>query len=989
MSSRLTLDMNPPHTRSWSNENCCSSNLADSSTQDNEVKLHLKEDEGENRYRDAHSENHIAELVVTSSSIPKIGSSGQFCFSDSKAKTGEAISVQPQQCPGKHVYRKRPVQCNKERNERCDGSCSTSISSDPQIVDQFSKKFCCTDNIVPCDSDADINSASSALRGLQVTNSTFTPESDDIDIERALGGTQHITLQVQGMTCTGCEKKVFKLLSSLPEVSQVKTSLFLAQAEFHLRSSGTVDPENIATTLQKLSEFTFKRIVHVGEELDLVVEDNIQGYVDCWPSSVINVTILSENRIRISYYPKATGVRELLSDPFFQHARLAPPAPPPFIASCRAHLWKVFYMTLFSAVCTIPALVLAWAQLPKHDILYGAVSLGLASMVQVVVARPFYISAIKTLIFSRMVEMDLLVVLSTTTAYIYSIVAYAYLAAGEPLVTGEFFETSTLLVTLIMVGRTLSSLARQRAVESIAIESLQTKTAIIIDQEDDEEKEIDARLLQYHDIFKVLPEMSIVTDGIVMSGESEVNESLITGEATLVHKRRGNLVVAGSINHSGTLKVQVTRLPCENTIKTIGDMVDEAKSSKPKVQELADRVASYFVPAILGITLVVFVAWVLIGKVVRHQSSATSCIAAMTAAISVLIVSCPCAIGLAVPMVAVIAGGVGARNGLIFKTAETIDTARKVSHVIFDKTGTLTQGKLRVVEEEFIKPPLSYEASMMLGLTTNSKHPVAKAVASHLHGQGIEPFVINSIISVPGKGLKAIWKGYTVKAGNPYWLNVQEAPQVRKVLASGLSVFCATINDNLVAVYGLQDLLRPDAKSTINELQNRGIGISIVSGDTKESVHFLASDLGIPSSNILPCCTPEEKKAYVKSKLLSSPKSIVLFCGDGTNDAPSLAQASIGVHMTEGTEIAASAADAVIMRPSLGGILMLMDLSKAFHRRIVFNFAWSFVYNLFAVLLAAGVFPRAGILPQYAGLGEAVSVVPVIAIAMGLKWKKF
>jgi Cu2+-exporting ATPase len=737
-----------------------------------------------------------------------------------------------------------------------------------------------------------------------------------------------------------------------------------------------------------MTGFTCTKVVHVGEELELIVDGNAQDYVDHWPLTVTDLTIINKSRIRISYCPKVIGARDLLSDAFFEHTKLAPPSPPPLIASGRAYLWKSFYMTIFSTLCTMPVLVLAWARLPRHDILYGAISMTLATIVQVVVAGPFYASAIKTLIFSRMIEMDLLIVLSTTTAYVYSIVAYAYLAVGKPLVTAEFFETSTLLVTLIMVGRTVSAFARQRAVESITIESLQANTAILVDPESLEEREIDVRLLQYYDVFKVLPDMSVVTDGVIVLGESDVDESMITGETTLIRKRPGNTVVAGSVNHSGTLKIQVTHLPYENTIKTIKVMVDEAKSSKPKVQELADRVAGYFVPAILGITLVVFVVWFAVGKAVRQQSTTTSCIAAMTYAISVLIVSCPCAIGLAVPMVVVIAGGVGARHGLIFKTAETIDNGRKVSHVIFDKTGTLTQGKLYVVAEEFVNGPSSFELSLILGLTTNSTHPVAIAVASHLRSSGIQPSIVDHIVSIPGKGIEAKWKAYAVRAGNPYWLNVQDSHLVRKILSTRSTIFCVTVDGKLIAVYGLQDSLRPDAIPTINELRKRSIEVSLISGDNDSTVQSVASQLGIPPSNVRARCTPAQKREYVKSQL-EPPKSIVLFCGDGTNDAPSLAQASIGVHMNEGTEVAAGAADAVIMRPSLQGILTLMDLSRAFHRRVVFNFAWSFGYNLFAVLLAAGGFPRTRIPPQYAGLGEIVSVVPVIAIAMGLKWKKF
>jgi Cd2+-exporting ATPase len=645
-------------------------------------------------------------------------------------------------------------------------------------------------------------------------------------------------------------------------------------------------------------------------------------------------------------------------------------------------------MTLLSALLTIPVLILAWAPLPEHKILYGAISLGLATIVQTVIAGPFYSGALKALIFSRMIEMDLLIVLSTTTAFIYSVIAYAYLAAGQPLSIGEFFETSTLLVTLIMVGRAVSAFARQRAVESISIESLQIPTALLIDPETHQEQEIDARLLQYQDIFKVLPDTSIVTDGIVITGETEVDESLITGEATLVSKRPGMTVVAGSVNYSGTLTVQLTRLPGENTIKAIGAMVDEAKSSKPKVQEIADRIASHFVPSILVVTVLVFVIWVAIGRAVRHQSATTSCIVAMTYAISALIVSCPCAIGLAVPMVVVIAGGVGARHGLIFKSAETIETARNISHVIFDKTGTLTQGKLSVATEEYRTEASDSLAPMILGLTTNSKHPVSSAIAAHFKASEVQPSQVEAIVSTAGKGVEGVWNGHIIRAGNPHWLGFQDSPMVHNILSLGLTIFCVSMDGELVAVFGLIDLLRPDAIDTINQLKKRSVEVSIVSGDNEEAVKSVARQLGIPESHVRFRCSPEGKQAYVKA-MMTPKESIVMFCGDGTNDAVALAQASIGMHMNEGSDIAQSAADAILMRPSLSGILTLIDLSRAFYRRVVFNFTWAFVYNVFAILLAAGAFPHARIPPRYAGLGEIVSVLPVIAIAMQLKWARF
>lgn len=870
--------------------------------------------------------------------------------------------------------------CSKE--SYCCGSHSGCTSTTKvSTADNFSdsKTACCSGDILirPC-------SPSSSI--LVRPNTVFK----EADIEKCQSEVEHHIWGVQGMTCSHCEETFSKALRSIPGISNIKTSFVIGQAEFDVSRSASVDSINVLKTMENMTGFTCTKVIQLGGELDLLVEGPVQEFMekDDLPLGVTEITVLNESTIRVNYKPRIIGARDLLSHPVFRSPKLAPLAPPPLIASGRAHLRVTCSMALLSTILTIPVLILAWAPLPKHEIIYGAVSLGFATLIQTVVARPFYIGAFKTLIFSQMIEMDLLIVLSTTAAYVYSVIAYAYLVARRPLSTGQFFETSTLLVTLITVGSCISTFARQRAVESISIESLQTPTALLIDPESQQEREIDARLLQYQDIFRVLPDASIVTDGVVIVGETQVDESTVTGEATLVTKIPGMSVIAGSINHSSTITARLTHLPSENTIKTIGTMVGEAKSSKPRIQEIADRFARCFVPIILTVTAVLFVIWVAIGKTVRHQSTSTSCIIAMTYAISALIVSCPCGIGLAVPMVVVIAGGVGARHGLIFKYAETIEIARKVSHVIFDKTGTLTQGKLSVVAEQYTNGMPDAWASLILGLTVNSKHPVSIAVTTYLKTSDIQPLQLEDVKYVVGNGIEATWNGETIRGGNPYWLGFEDSPLVQEVLALSLTMFCVSINGELIAVFGLRDILRLDATKTINQLRNRSIEVSLVSGDTEEAVQSVAELIGIPSSHVRSRCSPGDKQAYVKEKL-SQKESVVIFCGDGTNDAIALAQASIGIHMNEGTEIAQSAADVVLLHPSLDGILTLIDLSRAFYRRVVFNFVWSFVYNVFAILLAAGAFPHARIPPQFAGLGEAVSVLPVIVVAMQLRWTRF
>lgn len=635
----------------------------------------------------------------------------------------------------------------------------------------------------------------------------------------------------------------------------------------------------------------------------------------------------------------------------------------------------------------------AWAPLPDRELAYGSASLALATIVQVVIAGPFYPKAIKDLVFSRTVEVDLLIVMSTSAAYIFSVVAFGYMVAGKPLSTGEFFETSTLLVTIIMIGRFISALARQKAAESISIRSLQTPTAVIVSE--NHEREVDARLLQFGDVFKVVPDTSIPTDGTVLIGSSEVDESMITGESMPVEKHPGSAVIAGSINGSGTLTVRLTRLPGDNTISTIANMVDEAKLSKPKIQDIADRVAAYFVPVVIVLTIIIFVIWIAVGVTVRHQSGSEATVQAITYAITVLIVSCPCAIGLAVPMVIVIASGVAAQRGVIFKSADSIEVAYKTTDIVFDKTGTLTRGDLTVSDETFFRQDLSNEKSLLLGLVSSIKHPVSAAIAAHLTASKIPASAVLDAQALVGKGVEGHFSGQTLRAGNSRWLGLSSHPHVQAILSRGLTAFCFTIDDALTAVYGLEDTLRPDALDTVSKFYETNVSVHILSGDDDGAVRTIASQLQIPDSNVRSRCTPADKQAYIQALLeprlvagSKAMKPVVIFCGDGTNDAVALAQATIGIHMSTGTDVAKSAADVVLMRPDISCILTMIAISKKAIHRIAFNFIWSFVYNLFAVLLGAGAFVHARIPPEFAGLGELVSVLPVIGIAVALRWTK-
>lgn len=812
----------------------------------------------------------------------------------------------------------------------------------------------------------------------------------DIDLEKGTGELEHVVLSVQGMDCSGCESKLLKAIRTMPSIHNPKVSLVLVRAEFDVRLS-TMPVDEIIRRLEGKTGFRCERISKEGHALDILVPRPASDFLDQgYPDGVTNMISIDNTTVRVYFDAKQIGARALLNS-FSHPVQLAPIRSNNSKAVTKKRVQKAASITLFSAISTTPVLCLAYAPLYDHEIMHGGFSLVIATILQIYVVGPFYPTAFRSLVFARSVDMDMLVVLSTSAAYIFSLITYVCLVMGKPLSVGGFFESSTLLITLIMLGRFIGVVARQKAIESISITSMQPTTAILVDMSSGSLQEIDARLLQYGDTFRVAPDSRIVTDGTVVWGTSEVNESMVTGESKLIEKTISSIVVAGSLNGPGLINVLVTRLPAENTINTIAEMMDEAKLSKPRIQELANRIAGYFVPAIIVLTAITFAIWMTIGIALRHQKPWTASVEAITYAIAVLIVSCPCAVGLVVPMVVVIAGGVAAEHGIVFKTAQSVQVAHKATHVIFDKTGTLTQGKPTVVVERYLQGEDDGTAFLAFSLLYGIRHPVSAAVVEHLRFRNFKPGRVEEVTTLPGKGVTGTVELGCIKAGNSYWLGFDTIPQVKCYLDQGLTVFCITVDGKLRAIYGLEDSVRPEAQNLISILDSRGIAVSIVSGDDDGAVQSVASKLGIPASHTRSRSLPSDKKDYVLD-VLKDEKQVVIFCGDGTNDAAALAQATIGIQINErGTDVAQSAADVVLMSPTLNSVLVLIDISRAAFMRIKFNFIWAFGYNVFAVLLAAGAFVNfsARIPPEYAGLGELVSVLPVIAIAVQLKYARF
>lgn len=808
------------------------------------------------------------------------------------------------------------------------------------------------------------------------------------DVEKD-AGYEHVAASVEGMTCNDCADKLARVLGSMPGTHNVRVNFIRGQADFDVEPS-IADIDSTLTGARTATGFVINRLKQgSGETLNLLVSGHAaRALSELVVDGLTDVVVLNKSTVQVEYEPTAIGARDLLDKIGDLSTGLAPPGDDPAVSGGRRKFHKLLLMTVLSTLLTIPVVVLAWGEGLVSEFTRGIVSFVLGSLVQLLAVPVFYQPAIRALVMFHALELDMLVVISITAAYLYSIVAFGFRMSGRPLETAEFFETSTLLITLVMLGRLLASFARIRAVAAVSMRSLQSTTALLVEHGGRSEQEIDSRLLQYGDVFKVLPHCRIPTDGVVIDGVSDVDESMLTGESIPVVKQPGSAVIAGTVNSAGTLLIRLTELPGKNTVMDIARMVEEASNSKPRVQDLADRVASYFLPVVGGVSLLVFIIWIIVGIKGRGESAAQAVPVAITYAIAVLAVSCPCALGLAVPMVLVIAGGIAARGGLIIKSAECTERARKVTDVVFDKTGTLTEPDLDVLEEDFLGHDREETAGIVRALVSESKHPVSVAVAKYLADLG-QTASVSELQSIPGAGVEAQVGDATFRAGNPRWTGHQEHPRVRQFLENGLTILLVTRGASPVAVFGLRTRIRLEAASVVSTLKSRGITVHLVSGDQARAVEAIASSVGIDGGNAVAQYTPDQKQAYVAS--LMEQNKYVLFCGDGTNDAVAVAQANIGAQVSDSvtsSDVTGGAADVVLLS-GLQGIPFLLDISKASFRRIVFNFAWSATYNLLAILLAGGAFVKIRIAPAYAGAGEMVSVLPVIAAAMSMLLLKF
>jgi len=673
-------------------------------------------------------------------------------------------------------------------------------------------------------------------------------------------------------------------------------------------------------------------------------------------------------------------------------------------------LWTKF---IVAASLGLPLLYIAmapmikWVSLPfpkflapmKFPMTYGLVELALVIPI-IIAGYRFYTVGFKNLLH-RSPNMDSLIAVGTTAAVVYSVYNLFRIAGGDRhAVDALYFETAGVIIALILLGKSLEAVSKGRTSEAIKkLMGLAPKTAIII--ENGEEKEIPIKEVMPGDIIVVKPGAKIPVDGLVTEGQSAVDESMLTGESMPVDKKPGDPVYAATINSNGVLRFRAEKVGGETALAQIIKLVEDAQSSKAPIAQMADIVAGYFVPVVCAIALTAGIVWFVTASagVVKLPHGKTVTEFALTIFISVLVIACPCALGLATPTAIMVGTGKGAENGILIKGGEALETAHKIQTIVFDKTGTITVGKPEVTdiigngewgEDVFLQVVAAAEK--------NSEHPLAAAIVSEAEKRGLVLPSVTDFKAIPGRGIEAKINGewgvgsgeISLLVGNRKLMDERGISLAELEAASdrlageGKTPMYAALNGKATGIVAVADVLKPSSKEAIERLHKMGIEVAMITGDNKKTASAIAKQVGI--DRVLAEVLPQDKSVEVK-KLQEEGRKVAMV-GDGINDAPALAQADIGIAIGSGTDVAMESADIVLMRSDLLDVPTAINLSKRTIRNIKQNLFWAFGYNVLGIPIAAGVLYLFGgplLNPVFAAAAMSLSSVSVLTNALRLK----
>lgn len=735
---------------------------------------------------------------------------------------------------------------------------------------------------------------------------------------------------VTGMTCAACQAHVEKAVGDLKDVDSVSVSLLTNS----MRVEGNADPDEVIQAVEKAGYGA-----HVQGEEKHSSNDLEEALVDHETPKLKKRLLHSVIWLMILMY--ITMGHNMLSWP-------------------------------------VPAFL-------NHNHLGLALTQMLICLVVMYINRAFFISGFKSLVHGSP-NMDTLVALGSFVSFAWSLYVLYQLtcmitngAANMdlmPLYHNElYFESAAMIPALITVGKTLESISKGKTTDALkSLMKLAPKKANI--ERNGEIVEVDIAEVQVGDIFVVKPAEAIPVDGIVLSGNSAVDESSLTGESIPVDKSEGDHVSAATMNQSGYLKAQATKVGKDTTFSEIIQMVSDASSTKAPIARIADKVSGIFVPCVIVISIVVMIGWLLAGRDLSY---------ALERAISVLVISCPCALGLATPVAIMVGNGAGAKNGILFKTSEALENAGHIQIVALDKTGTITEGKPVVkdilpAENEYYDELLKVACS----LENKSEHPLAKAINTYGKEHGIQIEETTDFKALQGNGVQAMMHGKCIVGGSKKYMetktNLKDASSVyNQVTQEGKTPLFFMEDDVYLGMITVADPIKKDSREAIQQLENMGIEVVMITGDNEATANAIAHQAGV--HKVYASVLPSQKEAVIQ-KLKKRGK--VAMVGDGINDAPALVRADIGVAIGAGTDVAIDSADIVLMNSKLSDVVSMIRLSKGTLRNIHENLFWAFAYNALLIPMAAGLYPSIQMNPMWGAAAMSLSSFTVCMNALRL-----
>lgn len=645
----------------------------------------------------------------------------------------------------------------------------------------------------------------------------------------------------------------------------------------------------------------------------------------------------------------------------------------------------VFYIAMGTMVgLPVPSIIS-----PDINPLNFAIIQFILALPVVYIGRRFYTVGIKQL-FMRSPSMDSLIATGTGSALLYSIYGTFKIAEGNyHYVHSLYYESAVVILALILLGKYLEGVSKGKTSEAIKkLMSLKSKKANLV--RNGEIVQVDIEEVEKGEILLVKPGESIPVDGKVIDGNSTVDESMLTGESIPIDKAAGDIVYGASINKNGSLKIEATAVGKDTVISKIIKLVENAQGSKAPIAKIADKVSAYFVPIVMVIATAAGIIWYYLGSRGIVEINNTPSIFALTIFISVMVIACPCSLGLATPTAIMVGTGRGAELGILIKSGEALEKAHKVNTVVFDKTGTLTEGKPKVTDILTMEGYKENDTLQIAGaLELHSEHPLGEAIIEEAKNRGLVFPQVNDFISITGQGVYGKIEESEVLIGNVKLMKAKNIEitmkkELDELASQGKTPMYMAIDGKFLGIIAVADVMKEEAVDTIKELKERGYKIGMITGDNKITAEAIGKQVGIDM--IFAEVTPEDK--YLKVKELQEEGYNVAMVGDGINDSPALVQADVGIAIGGGTDIAMESADIVLMKRNLKDVLTAMDLSNATIRNIKQNLFWAFIYNTLGIPIAAGLlYPFTGHLlnPMIAGGAMAMSSVSVVTNALRLK----